>query len=315
MDVITIGDALISMNPLTEGPLRFVNTFERKIGGAELNVAIGCSRLGLHTGWITKVGKDEFGRFIINYARSESIDTSHASFVEGFPTSIYFKEIFDEIRINSYYYRDKSPTNEFKVKDIDENYIKQTKILHISGVFPSINQINKHIILHLLKIAKKHNVLVVLDPNIRLKLWNVKEAKDTLLTFLPHVDVIVMGEEESEIMFDSARLDNIIKSVQKYNISHFVLKQGDKGAIGYKDGEIVKSPAFSPSKIVDIIGAGDGFMAGYIYSLIDNKSLEESLYFSNAVASYVISVPGDNEGLPYKEDIDILLGIKGHITR
>lgn len=315
MDVITIGDALITMNPQTSGPLRFVNTFERKIGGAELNVAIGCSRLGLKTGWISRLGNDEFGRYILSYARGEGIDTSKVELVNGFPTSVYFKEILNEERINSYYYRHNSPTNVFKVEDIDEEYVKNSKVIHISGVFPAINDTNKDIVLQLVKLAKKNNVVVTFDPNIRLKLWSGEKAKAVLQSFLPFVDVLITGEEEAELLLGSTNMEELIELGKHYDISHIVLKRGEKGAIGYKGGEIIDASPIISSKIVDTIGAGDGFAAGYIYSLINDWSLEKSLSFANAVACYVIGVPGDNEGLPYLEDMAVILGEKEQITR
>lgn len=315
MDVITIGDALITMDPFTKGPLRFVSTFERKVGGAELNVAIGCARLGLKTGWISRLGKDEFGRYIRNYVRGEGIDASQVEFVEGYPTSIYFKEIFDAERINSYYYRDNSPTNSFTVEDINEDYIQNTKVVHISGVFSAINDTNREVVLQLLKLAKKNNVLVTFDPNIRLKLWTAKQARDCLLTYLPYVDVLLTGEDEAELLLGTSDLTELVDEVKQYSISHIVLKKGKAGAVGFRDNQIVNSPAIAPTTIVDTIGAGDGFAAGYIYSLINKWSLEKSLHFANAVASYVIGVPGDNEGLPYKEDMEIFLGERELIER
>ncbi len=315
MDVITIGDALITMDPLTNGPLRFVHTFERKVGGAELNVAIGCSRLGLKTGWISRLGKDEFGRYIRNYVRGEGIDTSQVEFVEGFSTSVYFKEIFDADRINSYYYRDNSPTNTLTAEAISEEYVRKAKVIHISGVFPAINETNKEVILQLLKLAKKHNVLVTFDPNIRLKLWTKEQAKECLLSFIPYVDVILTGEEEAELLFGTSNLTELIAGLKPSGVSHIVLKKGERGAVGYRADEMIESPAIVSTKVVDTIGAGDGFAAGYIYSLVQQWSLEKSLHFANAVASYVIGVPGDNEGLPYQEDMEVLLGERELIDR
>lgn len=315
MDVITIGDALITMNPQTNGPLRFVNTFERKVGGAELNVTIGCARLGLKTGWISRLGNDEFGRYITNYARGEGIDISQVELVEGYSTSIYFKEVLNAERINSYYYRENSPTNAFKIENINEEYVKNSKVVHISGVFPAINDTNKDIVLQLVKLAKKHNVLVTFDPNVRLKLWSAEKAREVLQSFLPYVDVLITGEEEAQLLLGSSNMQELIKLAQHYEITHIVLKRGEKGAIGYKSGELIEATPTISTKVVDTIGAGDGFAAGYIYSLINDSPLDRSLFFANAVASYVIGVPGDNEGLPYLEDVEVLLGEKEHVAR
>lgn len=316
LDVLTIGDALITMNPMSNGPLRFVNSFERKVGGAELNVAIGCSRLGLKTGWISRLGQDEFGRHIYSFARGEGIDVEHVKLVEGFPTSVYFKEILNGNRINSYYYRGNSPTETFETTDIDEEYVKQFKVIHVSGVFSAIHKNNREIILALLKIAKKNNVYVTLDPNIRLKLWSAEEARNTLCSYLPYVDMIMMGEEEAEILFSTSKMDELTQLLEEtYSIKNFVLKRGSKGAVGYEEDQITSSPALENLEIVDEIGAGDAFASGYIYGIINGWTMEKRLSFANSVAAFVLTVPGDNEGLPYMEDLEKFLGLKKDIQR
>ncbi|KEF35825.1 sugar kinase, ribokinase [Schinkia azotoformans MEV2011] len=315
LDILTIGDALVSFNPSTTGPLRFVNTFERKVGGAELNVAIGCSRLGLKAGWISRLGKDEFGKYVYNFVRGEGVDVSQVKLVEGYPTSIYFKELLSSEKVNSYYYRQQSPTLSFNINEIDEDYVKQAKIFHISGVFPAVNDVNKEVMLHLLKMAKKHNLTVTLDPNIRLKLWSPEEARETLLSYLPYVDVLLIGEEEAEILLRTSEPDQFIQEVTKAGIHHAVLKQGERGATAFKDGDKVNVPAHHDIDVVDVIGAGDGFAAGYLYSMIQGWTLEKSVTFANAVAAHVISVKGDNEGLPYKEEMEIFLGKRKGISR
>lgn len=315
MDILTIGDALVLFNPLTTGPLRFVNSFERKVGGAELNVAIGCSRLGLKAGWISRLGMDEFGRYAFNFVRGEGVDVSQVKLVEGYPTSIYFKEILSGEKINSYYYRHQSPTLTLKAEEIDEEYIQQAKILHITGVFPAVNDVNKVVLLHLLKMAKQHNITVTLDPNIRLKLWSAGEARETLLSYLPYIDVLLTGEEEAVILFGTSKPDEVFKAAQAYGVHHVILKQGEHGAIGYRDGVMAKQPVLGTIDVVDTVGAGDGFAAGYLYSLIQDWPLDKSLSFANAVAGHVIGVTGDNEGLPYKEDLEVLLGERVGIAR
>jgi 2-dehydro-3-deoxygluconokinase len=315
LDVLTIGDALIAMTPSTNGPLRFVQSFEPKVGGAELNVAIGCSRLGLATGWISRLGKDEFGKLIYNFARGEGIDVSQVQLVEGYQTSLYFKEMLNGNNINSYYYRHNSPTRTLTPGCLDEEHIGRSKILHITGVFPAVDPSNAEIVLHLLKLAKAQKVQVSLDPNIRLKLWDMNTARQTLLSFMPYVDILMLGEEEAEILFGTAVPSAVFDQAKTYGIDDIVLKQGAKGAIGFRNGEIAIAEGLSGIHVVDEIGAGDGFASGYLYSSIHQYPLEEALRFSNAVAAHVITIKGDNEGLPSKEEVEILLGERTSVSR
>src|SRR5699024_10513087 len=109
-DVITIGDAMITFNSMSKRLLRYVHSYERKVGGAELNFSIGCSRLGIKTGFISRIGNDEFGRYALNFIRGEGIDTSDIKLIDDYPTSINFKEILEDGSGRTFYYHDRLPT-------------------------------------------------------------------------------------------------------------------------------------------------------------------------------------------------------------
>jgi len=315
-DVLTIGDAMITFNPCSKGPLRFVHSFERKVGGAELNVAIGCARLGLKTGWISRLGNDEFGKYILNFVRGEGIDVSEVKYVDGYPTSLNFKEILEDGSGRTFYYRANSPTTTLTTESLNEEYIKNAKLLHITGVFLAINkEKNVEVIKRAISIAKKSGLLISFDPNIRLKLWSKEEAKDTLSTFLPYIDILLTGSEEAEILLGMSNPKEIIERCKSYGISYIAIKQGEKGSIGYYNGQYMEAPPVKPRKVVDTVGAGDGFDAGFIYGVLHGWPLERTLKFANTIGSMVVSVSGDNEGLPYLEDVLVKLGEKTFIER
>ncbi|MEN1968897.1 sugar kinase [Lentibacillus sp. N15] len=314
-DVITIGDAMITFNPASKGPMRYVHSFEKKVGGAELNFAIGCARLGLKIGIISRTGNDEFGRHILNFIRGEGIDISEVKLMDEYPTSINFKEILEDGSGRTFYYRHPSPTNELTLDSISEEFIRNSKVLHITGVFAAINPKNIAILEHAAKLAKKNNVKVSFDPNIRLKLWSLEDAREGLLKLLPYVDFVFSGEQEAEWLFGPKTLEQYIDTYKEYGAEHVIIKRGDEGSVGYFNGEIINARAKKPRKVVDTVGAGDGFNAGYIYSYLQGSSLKESLEFANTVGSMVVSVSGDNEGLPYLEDVLIATGKSVFIER
>ena len=315
-DVVTIGDAMITFNPTATGPMRFVPTFERKIGGAELNVAIGCSRLGLKTGWISRLGNDEFGRHIFNTVRGEGIDVSQLELVDGYPTSLNFKEIMGDGSVRTFYYRTNSPTTALTIETLDEEYIKNSKILHITGIFPAVDKKkNIELIKHAISLAKKHGVLVSFDPNIRLKLWSKEEARKTLREYLPYVDILLTGEDEAELLMGTSDPIQVIEYSKEFGISYVAIKQGEKGSVGYHEGNYIEAPAFKSKKVVDTVGAGDGFDSGFLYGLINKWPLEKTLKFANVIGSMVVSVSGDNEGLPYLDDVLVQLGEREFVER
>ncbi|MFJ7728552.1 sugar kinase [Neobacillus sp. NPDC097160] len=315
VEIFTIGDAMITLNPATKGPMRFVESFHRKVGGAELNFAIGCARLGLRTGWISRLGNDEFGRHIQNFVRGEGIDITQVKLVEGYPTSVNFKEIMEDGTGQTFYYRANSPTSTLSPDDLTEELFKNAKILHITGVFPAVREQNFEIILKAVELAKKLHVRISFDPNIRLKLWRKEQAILKLSQLLPFVDIILTGEDEAELLFGVKEPKLIIEACRKYGISHIAIKRGAHGSIGYHNGVYVEAPPAKARKVVDTVGAGDGFDAGFVYGVINNWPLEKTLEFANTIGSMVVSVSGDNEGLPYLEDVLIQMGERVFIER
>ncbi len=315
-DVVTIGDAMITFDPSHHGPMRYASTFERKAGGAEFNFAIGCARLGLQTGWISRLGNDEFGKYIRNFARGEGIDVSEVKLLDQYSTSLNFKEIREDGSGKTFYYRHHSPTEALTEATLDEVTLRNCKLLHITGVFAAINP---HKNISLLKraatIAKDNGAIITFDPNIRLKLWSREEARSGLTELLPYVDVLLTGEDEAELLFGVHDPIQIAQACQKYDISTIAIKKGKDGASAFQNGELVHAAAIPPKKVVDTVGAGDGFDAGFVYGLLNGWTLERTLKFSNAIGSLVVSVYGDNEGLPELGEVLTQLGEREFIER
>src|SRR5699024_6394051 len=157
-------------------PMKAVNALRRRIGGAELNVAIGCARLDLEAGNMARLGNDVFGKSIRTCARGEGIDTSEVDYIDDYVTSIDVKDIMEDGTVKTFYYRDKSPTLSMRPEDLNEDYFKQAKILHLTGIFPAIGEAPMQVMEQAIHLAKKHDVKISFDPNIRLKMWSKEEA-------------------------------------------------------------------------------------------------------------------------------------------
>ncbi|SDO02992.1 sugar kinase [Alkalicoccus daliensis] len=316
LDIITIGDGMITMNPKTRGPLRFSNEFERKAGGAELNLAVGAARLGLASGWISRVGNDEFGQYILNFMRGEGVDVTDVVKEDGYNTPLNFKEIREDGSGSTHYYRFPSPTETITAETLQNSKIKEAKIFYLSGVFPSLRPENVSLLHQAISIAKENGAKIALDPNIRLKLWSVESAREALLSFLPHVDIVLSGEEEAAQLFGDQTLEAHIQEFQSYGVETVAVKRGEKGAAGKTaDEEVVYASSVKAAKVVDTVGAGDGFNAGFLYGILQDWPLEKTLQFANQVGSMVVAVSGDNEGLPLLEEVAEALGEKEKIER
>ncbi|MFJ8259863.1 sugar kinase [Peribacillus asahii] len=300
--VLTLGDAMITLNPAQTGPLRFVSQFERKVGGAELNFAIGCARLGMRAKWLSRLGKDEFGRVIYNFARGEGVDMCDVAYVEGYPTSLNFKEIREDGSGKTFYYRYQSPILTLEPEDITERMFENIDLVHLTGVFLAINPKNVRIAKRVIEIAKQKDIPVSFDPNIRLKLWTIEEARAVYAELFPYIDILLTGLDEIRLINGVDSEESLEKFANLNNIDQLVIKDGANGSKLYTNGRWYKKEAF-PVIPVDTVGAGDGFDAGYIYGYLHGLSIEERLAFANGVGALVTTVLGDNEGLPYLEEV------------
>ncbi|TWT04385.1 sugar kinase [Planococcus sp. CPCC 101016] len=312
--VLTIGDAMITMNPSTTGPLKYVTQFERKVGGAEMNFAIGCARLGLNSKWISRLGKDDFGRVIYNFARGEGIDVSSVSFVEGVPTSLNFKEIHANGTGKTFYYREPSPIATLTEDDITEDLFEDIHAVHLTGVYLALGKKNMRIAKKILKIAKQKGIIVSFDPNIRLKLWSIEEAREAYEAIFPEVDILLTGLDEIQMISEKKTLEELVAYTAKFALQDLVIKDGENGSRLYRNGHWISAPGFSVTP-VDTVGAGDGFDAGYIYGILNQFDEESLLRFANGVGALVTTVTGDNEGLPYLEEVENFLGDKKVVER
>lgn len=300
--ILTLGDGLITMNPADTGPLRFVTNFSRKVGGAELNFAIGCSRLGLKSKWVSRLGNDEFGRVIYNFARGEGIDVTNVELMDGYPTSLNFKEIQEDGSGKTFYYRHQSPMLTMEPKDITKDMFEGVDVIHLTGVFLSINPKNIEIVKQVLKIAKEAGIPVSFDPNLRLKMWTIEEARAAFMQIFPYVDILLTGLDEIELILEDSSDEALIDCAKRFQINQFVIKDGANGSRVLTDGTWYEKEAFKVNP-VDTVGAGDGYDAGYIYAYLNGFSPQERLELANGVGALVTTVSGDNEGLPYLEEV------------
>ena len=312
--VMTIGDAMITFNPSVQGPLRFVESFNRKVGGAELNFAIGCARLGLESKWVSRLGKDEFGRVIYNFTRGEGVDVSEVELVEGYPTSLNFKEINGDGSGKTFYYRYHSPITTLTPEKVKEEWLADVDLLHLTGVFMAVDPNNVKVVKRLVEIAKDKGVPVSFDPNIRLKLWTIEEARKAYNEIFPYVDILLTGLDEIRLIIGKDSNQDLGEFADQYGIKDLVIKDGANGSRLYRNGNWIEAPGFSVNPI-DTVGAGDGFDSGYVYGWLNDLNPEQRLRFANGVGALVTTVSGDNEGLPYLEEVSAFINNESIIER
>lgn len=310
MDVITIGETMVLFTPDKPGFMRHANSFSMKIGGAESNVAIGLSRLGHRAGWISRVSDDEFGKAVLSFIRGEGVDVNSVVIDNEHATGVYFKELRRANDVRVHYYRKGSAASKLAPEDIDETYISKAKYLHLTGITPALSESCMQTVERAIQIAKKHNVKVVFDPNYRRKLWGEQIAKKTLLRFAALADIVLPGISEGEFLFGKSSPQEIAKSFLEIGPSLVVLKLGSRGTWYFTKEADNMVPGFKVEQVVDPVGAGDGFAAGFLSGLLRNWPIEDAVRMGNAVGALVTMTNGDVEGLPDFEEIESFMGNK-----
>ncbi|MEW9667304.1 sugar kinase [Ammoniphilus sp. 3BR4] len=304
MDVVTVGETMVLFVPNSVGPLRFAGTFEKTIGGAESNVMIALSRLGHDTGWISRLGEDEFGLFVRQFIRGEGVDTSRVIFDQQYPTAVFFKERQTAQDPKIYFYRKGSAASQLKPEDLDEDYIARAKYLHLSGILPALSKSGREASYRAIEIAKKHGVKVVFDPNIRLKLWSKEEAKEVLLDLASRCDIVMPGIEEGEILIGENEPERIASALLDNGAKAVVIKLGERGAFYATRTEQEYVAGYPVKQIVDTVGAGDGFAAGFLSGLLRGWSYTDAVRLANRVGAFALTVAGDVEGYPFWSQVD-----------
>ena len=304
MDVITIGETMVLFTPESSGPLRYVNSFQKTIGGAESNVCIALARLGHQTGWISRLGDDEFGLYIRNYIRGEGVDTSAVNFDKNYPTAVFFKETNIGKDPAIYYYRGNSAASRMTNQDLNEAYISQARFIHLTGITPALSLSCREMIYKTIELAHKNKQTITFDPNIRLKLWKREEAKEVLLDIAHKCHIVMPGIEEGELLTGESSPEKIAMSLLKGETKVVVVKLGDQGAYYATKEESAYVSGENVSQVIDTVGAGDGFAAGFLSGLIRGWDYQKSVQLGNRIGAHAITVTGDIEGYPYWSEID-----------
>ncbi|MFB5675924.1 sugar kinase [Paenibacillus terreus] len=304
MDVVSVGETMVLFTPETTGQMRYAKQFSSRIAGAETNTLIGLAKLGHQAGWISRVGKDEFGSSILSFVRGEGVDVSRVKQTTGASTGIFFKEIVSEKNVRIHYYRKDSAASLLAPQDIDEDYIAQSKYLYITGITPALSESCRDMTFYAMDVAKKNGVQIVFDPNVRRKLWDDELARKTLLRIAEKSDIILPGISEGEFLFNVNHHKEIAQLFHQLGAKVVVVKLGEQGAYYSANNESGHIEAVRIEHVVDPVGAGDGFAAGLLSGLLDDLEMKQAVARACTVGAMVTTVNGDVEGLPDRDALE-----------
>ncbi|WP_308123335.1 sugar kinase [Modestobacter marinus] len=302
--VVTAGETMVLVVPPAPGRLRHAGVVTMSIGGAESNVAIGLSRLGVPASWVSVLGEDELGELVLHRIRAEGVDTSAVRRVADRPTGLYLREeVAGALRV--YYYRRGSAASTLAPGAFDPAVLDGAAFLHLTGITGALSPESAEFLTWAARAAREAGVRVSYDVNYRSRLWEPAEARAASEAMLPHVDVLLVGDEEARALWgwdDDAVLDRLADA----GPGEVVLKLGARGCAALVDGERLTSPGF-PARQVDPIGAGDAFAAGYLAATLEGQDPAGRLRTANAMGAFCVQNLGDYEGLPSRRELTAFL--------
>jgi len=296
----TLGEALIVMDPLSKGPLRHVGTFEKHVGGAEFNVAVGLSRLGHRAGWVGRLGDDEFGEEILALGRGEGVDVSRTIQNPDAPTGLYFKEWRALGQLRVHYYRAGSAASRMRFADVDVDYLLSGEIVHLTGITAALSEGCYDLVDRLISAANDCGVPVSFDVNVRQQLLKERDPREVLEPLAARADLLFLSEDEAELLFDGSAPARIKKARETIRAETVVVHRAD-GAFAVDDG-VCEMAGYSVD-VVDTVGAGDAFVAGFLSGRLRGLSTGECLDMANACGACAVTVPGDLKGFPTEEEV------------
>jgi 2-dehydro-3-deoxygluconokinase len=307
-DVVTVGEAMALLMARQPGPLDQVREFERSTAGAELNVAVGLSRLGFRVGYISRLGKDSLGRHLHAFMAGEGLDLRHVQTDENHATGFMLKEMAaDGSDPAVEYFRRHSAASHLSLRDMpaEGSAFRRSRLLHLSGISPALSAGCSEMVFALARQARADGRLVSFDPNLRPRLWPSQTTMVTVINALAsQADLVMPGLAEGRLLTGRRHAADIAAFYLERGARQVVVKLGPEGAYAAdRDGDAGAVAGVPVQAVVDTVGAGDGFAVGVISALLDGLSLRQAAARGNAIGARVVQFRGDSEGLPTRAEL------------
>jgi 2-dehydro-3-deoxygluconokinase len=302
--LVTMGETMALLTQERTTPLRHTRTLELGVGGSESNVAIGASRLGVTSAWIGRVGDDELGRLVTRELRAEGVRT-FASEDPTRPTAIMLKAARTSRSVHVTYYRSNSAGSTLGPEDVDPALLSNAKVFHTSAITPALSETASVAVRESIEICRASGTLVSVDLNFRRALWSKSEAREEFRHLASKADIIFATEEEARILCRAADHVSMARELSSYGSGIAVVKRGSLGAVAVIRGVAHEIDAV-PVEVIDSVGAGDAFAAGFLSALISGHESHTALRWAALMGAWSVSTYGDWQGLPFLHELETL---------
>ena len=295
-EVVALGETMALVAPVLAEPLETAEEFRVDAAGAEANVAAHLAALGRRAAWAGRVGDDALGRRVVRHLRDRGVDTRWAEADEEAPTGVYFKDPGNGVR----YYRVGSAASRMAPSFLDSLPLDSARIVHVSGITPALSASCDALVDALVARVAAALPLLSFDVNHRSALWPAGVAADRLRELASRADLVFVGLDEAEALWGTETPDAVRALLPEPAL--LIVKDGAVGATEYRGGADA-GRAYVPAmsvEVVEAVGAGDAFAAGYLASFLGGGGPSDRLAAGHARA---VTVLGDTADFPRAETI------------
>jgi 2-dehydro-3-deoxygluconokinase len=260
-DVLCLGETMAMFVPAEPGPAAEATTWHRTVGGAESNVACHIAALGLRSAWVSAVGDDALGTAVMSAVASYGVDVSAVAVDRDRPTGVYVKER-DSSGSPVRYYRRGSAASGMAPALLDALPLSGARVVHTSGITPALSDSCLQLMDRLVHLPR--DFTLTFDLNWRPRLWTDRNP-DVLRDLAAAADVVFVGADEAKMVWDVEKPDEIRALLPEP--ATLVIKQGEAGATLVDGDDVLFQPALKVD-VVEPVGAGDAFAAGFLWATL-----------------------------------------------
>ncbi len=350
LDLLSLGECMIRLSPPGHGRIEFSPTLEVHVGGGEYNVAYALARLGLATGFCSRLVDNPLGKVILNHARAVGVDVSPVVVAKydgvgrADRIGLNFTEVGTGPRASvTLYDRGHSAAAHMAPGQVDFGKLfreKPARWLHTGGIFTALSDSCAKVCHEALAAAKAAGTITSYDLNFRSKLWSAKEAQAKTKDLIPLVDCLIGNEEDFQkvLGFDVEGVDEhlagaldtraykqmverVVKAYPNVKVVGTTLREVKSGlvnnwsAILWHEGQFYESRRYESLEIEDRVGGGDGFSSGFAYGFLTGMTPQECVNLGAAHGALLQSTRGDTSQIDLEELMHVFRGGSARIKR
>ena len=296
-DLVALGEVMLRLAAPPPQRLEQTGSLEVQIGGAEANVAAACARLGLRTALISALPADHaWGDRTVREMMGHGVDCAGVLRRPGSRMGLYFLEYGAAPRpVRVLYDRKDSALSRLLPDEVDWGLVRGARLVHLSGVTAALGDNLRDVIRRALDEASAAGVPVSFDVNYRSRLWSAKEAPDFLVEILPRLRYLFIGSDDAETVFElTGAPEEVLDGLRALAPGGAIaLTLGEAGSAVLGQGALVRPSRRYTVSVVDRLGAGDAYAAGFLWSVLVGRTLQQAVDAATALAALKCTIWGD----------------------